>query len=186
MHLYTIVEDLSNEIRLSQTQLSQDEPPAAEESFVDLLQLLVDPSDDIQTVENFFDFSFLIKEKKVTVVIDDATQLPQVISIPEGKNEDIPIQTVLSMNMKDIKELRMIMNRIKSEPSLTRKLPGGYMKTYPTLHRDDDLYSAPDVHAQADILQRRQAEGGNSQLQTQTQTQQQTQSMQPPPKRSKK
>jgi hypothetical protein len=27
----------------------------------DLLKLLVDPADNVQTIENFFDFSFLIK-----------------------------------------------------------------------------------------------------------------------------
>lgn len=45
----------------------------------DLLRLLVDPSDPVQTIENFFDYSFLLKQKKVAEDIDTVTGLPRVV-----------------------------------------------------------------------------------------------------------
>ena len=44
-----------------------------------ILELLVDPVDDVQTVENIFDFSFLLKEKRV--VIDISKETGRQISI---------------------------------------------------------------------------------------------------------
>ena len=44
-----------------------------------ILELLVDPEDDVQTVENLFDFSFLLKEKRV--VIDVSNETGKQISI---------------------------------------------------------------------------------------------------------
>jgi hypothetical protein len=46
----------------------------------ELLKLLVDPHDAVQTVENFFDFSFMVKEKRVLMKVDKESKLPIAVS----------------------------------------------------------------------------------------------------------
>ena len=43
---------------------------------LELMSLVVNPDSFCETVENMFDLSFLVKDNKATVGIDDATGLP--------------------------------------------------------------------------------------------------------------
>lgn len=43
---------------------------------LDLMSLVVNPDSFCETVENMFDLSFLVKDSKATIAIDDATGLP--------------------------------------------------------------------------------------------------------------
>ena len=113
-----------------------------------MLDLLVDIDDPVQTVENFFDFSFLVKNKQVIVSDDKVSnsgkkelqltmeQNPNTIS-----NEDKK-QMVLRIDMKDLLKIQEITQKGKNS-----------VKT--ELHRDDELYQAANAHEQADLLQRR-------------------------------
>eukprot|EP00596_Hydrurales_sp_CCMP1899_P003858 CAMPEP_0119053118 /NCGR_PEP_ID=MMETSP1177-20130426/74208_1 /TAXON_ID=2985 /ORGANISM="Ochromonas sp, Strain CCMP1899" /LENGTH=453 /DNA_ID=CAMNT_0007032949 /DNA_START=102 /DNA_END=1463 /DNA_ORIENTATION=- len=130
----------------------------------DLLYNLLDPLDAVQTVENLFDFAFLIKEKQVAQKIDE-NGMPISLLLPgELQNADRK-QMVLTMNMKDLKKLSKLVARKSSADDLSSTCP---------LHRNDLLYSAKNAHEQADILQqkadgkkrgggkKRKSEGGNS------------------------
>lgn len=80
-NLLTKVRDLTyrrNSNKRKRSQEDDDEASGDEVGF-DLLELLVDPVDDVQTIENFFDFSFLIKEKAVIQALDK-NDLPIAIS----------------------------------------------------------------------------------------------------------
>lgn len=113
-----------------------------------MLDLLVDIDDPVQTVENFFDFSFLVKNKQVIVSDDKASnsskkelQLTMEQHPDKIANEDKK-QMVLRIDMKDLLKIQ----------DITQKVKNG-VKT--ELHRDDELYRAANAHEQADLLQKR-------------------------------
>jgi len=114
------------------TKRSKDKP-------VDLLQLLIDPRDPVQTIENFFDYSFLLKQKKVEEDIDSVTGLPSVVLVNDAttleEGECRNNQMVLSINMADLARLSEAMGH---EDGL--------------LHRNDALYTANSVREQLSIL----------------------------------
>lgn len=60
-NLITIVRALTDEINDQRNTESSPSNLSDNDVGFDLLKLLVDPVDDVQTIENFFDFSFLIK-----------------------------------------------------------------------------------------------------------------------------
>jgi hypothetical protein len=104
----------------------------------DLLYNLLDPLDAVQTVENLFDFAFLIKEKQVAQRIDE-NGMPKSLLLPgELQNTDRK-QMVLTMNMKDLKKLSKLVAR--------QSLADGISSTCP-LHRNDLLYAAKNAHEQ--------------------------------------
>lgn len=102
------------------------------------IESLVDPIDPVQTVENLFDFSFLIKEKKVLVSVNDENVPYATYARQETKAGSK--QMVLTLKMKDLKQLCA---QLQSDG------------TQCELHRNDDLYAARNAHEQADILDRR-------------------------------
>lgn len=113
-----------------------------EDGHIDLLKMLVDEKNHVQTVENFFDFAFLIKDKKVQVHEDSESKQPRVrhfennrtISTGEAR------QVVLSLNMKDVKRLAAALSK---------------QGNVCPLHRNDDLYDAANAARQSEILQER-------------------------------
>lgn len=111
----------------------------------DLLQLLINPQDNVQTIENFFDFSFLIKDKRVMESLDENgipyayKTNPHALTKSEDTNRK---QMILSLNMKDLTEIAQLLQ----DEGKAHKL-----------HRDDELYSAIDAHEQADIVAARVA-----------------------------
>jgi hypothetical protein len=104
----------------------------------DLLYNLLDPADAVQTVENFFDFAFLIKEKKVTQKIDE-NGMPISLLIADGLQNADRKQMVLSMGMKDLKKLSKLVAGKSVADGLNSACP---------LHRNDLLYAAKNAHEQ--------------------------------------
>ena len=111
----------------------------------DLLQLLINPKDNVQTIENFFDFSFLIKDKRVMESLNDQglpiayKTNPHALNKSEDGNRR---QLILSLNMKDLLDIAEILQ----DEGKAHKL-----------HRDDILYAARNAHEQADIVAARMA-----------------------------
>eukprot|EP00595_Chromulina_sp_UTEXLB2642_P002183 CAMPEP_0196767474 /NCGR_PEP_ID=MMETSP1095-20130614/41544_1 /TAXON_ID=96789 ORGANISM="Chromulina nebulosa, Strain UTEXLB2642" /NCGR_SAMPLE_ID=MMETSP1095 /ASSEMBLY_ACC=CAM_ASM_000446 /LENGTH=117 /DNA_ID=CAMNT_0042135829 /DNA_START=1 /DNA_END=350 /DNA_ORIENTATION=+ len=66
LKLKQIVTNMTNTFN---TQVESGERP--KEGGIDLVRLLIDPHDPVQTIENVFDFSFLIKEKEVLMTSQD-------------------------------------------------------------------------------------------------------------------
>lgn len=100
------------------SQLSQGGPP-----HMDLLSLLVDPKDHVQTVENFFDYAFLIKTKASEFVKPDEgqgyapgvhTQGPENFAGRENR------QLVLSLSMRDVKAMAACLEKQGRECPLHR------------------------------------------------------------------
>ncbi len=133
-----------------------------------LISFLVDPHDQVQTVENFFDYAFLIKEQSTSQKIDKATGLPvikpahrEMLAEKESK------QLVLSMNMQELKELAAIMqeheeagiNSNGGSGLINNSSSNGSRSNSPkkrkvlSLHRDDALYKTSDVHQQTALIQ---------------------------------
>jgi hypothetical protein len=104
----------------------------------DLLYNLLDPADAVQTVENLFDFAFLIKEKKVTQKIDE-NGMPISLLIPDGLHNADRKQMVLTMGMKDLKKLSKLVASKSVADGLNSACP---------LHRNDLLYAAKNAHEQ--------------------------------------
>ena len=102
------------------------------------IESLIDPVDPVQTVENLFDFSFLVKEKKVLVSVNDDNVPYATFARQETKAGSK--QMVLTLKMKDLKKLNA---QLKSDGVQCE------------LHRIDDLYAARNAHEQADILDKR-------------------------------
>jgi len=61
--LFNVMSDLSQQIEsgLSQQSQQSQEQEQQQDCAIDFLRVLVDLTDDVQTVENLFDFAFLIK-----------------------------------------------------------------------------------------------------------------------------
>jgi hypothetical protein len=116
-----------------------EQPPAnATCKPFDLLYNLLDPVDAVQTVENFFDFAFLIKEKQVAQKLDE-NGMPISLLIPDGLQHENRKQMVLTMNMKDLKKLSKLV--------ASKSVADGLNSTCP-LHRNDLLYAAKNAHEQ--------------------------------------
>lgn len=106
---------------------------------VDLLTTLVDRKDPVQTIENFFDFSFLIKDKRAMARINKEG-LPETILIDDDAvGEKSRRQMVLSLSIADLRALSKLLPDDADTP----------------LHRDDPLYAAKNAREQADILAKR-------------------------------
>ena len=76
-----------------------------------LIQTLVDPFDPVQTIENFFDFAFLVKDCRIV-----QRQRDGVVDVKTVNPEDFtPVwqadrkQMILSMNMPDVKLIAALM-----------------------------------------------------------------------------
>lgn len=75
---------------------------------LDLLSTIVDPQDCVQTVENFFDFAFLVKDKRIVQKYDNKKNTTQILVVDPAQMEDdggfqSRKQMVLSLNMSDLK-----------------------------------------------------------------------------------
>ena len=142
---------------------------------IDLVSFLVDPEDQVQTIENFFDYAFLIKEKATMEAIDKITGIPTINPAAKEKLEEKESkQLVLSLNMKELQQLAQLVRdgefvdededenenenenednasspvrRNNSSSSSSKK-----RKVWSQLHREDQLYSTANVHAQAELL----------------------------------
>jgi hypothetical protein len=97
------------------------------DALVNLVDILVDPSDPVQTIENFFDFGFLIKEKKVVMDLTADGNPTGVFSDPDKLGEKPSRQVVLTLNMGDLTDIRE--HRLMDARRCI-------------LHRDDPLYAA--------------------------------------------
>lgn len=134
--LITLTKDKS--YKSSNSDTSGSSSSGNKEKF-NLFELLVDPDDMVQTVENFFDFSYLVKEKRILFDRDRDTGIPMAIANEPDQQASTKNQMVLTMNMKDMK----VLHKLLKDKSSTATHP---------LHRDDVLYSASDVHEQANYL----------------------------------
>ncbi|RYG67131.1 hypothetical protein EON64_08150, partial [archaeon] len=108
--------------------------------YFDVLQLLVDPVSPLQSVENLFDFAFLLKEKRVVVAQDRGAEEGGVHGVAvdptqlEGREKQ---QRVLAVPMKDLRLLAQLLH--------------GVRVTHP-LHREDALYEETDPLKQSRLL----------------------------------
>lgn len=111
-------------------------------SHINMFKFLVDERDHVQTIENFFDFAFLVKNKVTEFVEDSTDKQPKLKhQTPEemaSENRDSQ-QLVISLNMKDVKRLAQL---LKKDGNVC------------PLHRHDELYEANNAAEQADILAR--------------------------------
>mmetsp|Transcript_30588 Transcript_30588/g.98584 ORF Transcript_30588/g.98584 Transcript_30588/m.98584 type:complete len:305 (-) Transcript_30588:365-1279(-) len=81
------------------------ETMSSKEGDFDLMRLLVSPGKFSETVENFFDLSFLVKDGKAKIDVDPATGLPRA-ALSEPPDEQVPkAQTVVVLNANDNKKL---------------------------------------------------------------------------------
>ena len=77
----------------------------AETAGLDLMSLLVNPDSFCETAENFFDLSFLVKDARATVGVDDSTGLP-VCRLAEAPDGAVPkTQNVVVLSMADCKAI---------------------------------------------------------------------------------
>ncbi len=127
-----------------------------------VMDILVDPTDQVQTVENFFDFAFLIKDGQVATQYDKSDKNPKAVSaILEKLQNSSRRQHVLTLNMKELHEVaeylktddaRSFSQLLDASPDA----PEGDDELNP-LHRSDALYSARSAAEQSDILDSMQA-----------------------------
>lgn len=140
--------------KLMQTLSMKCSTSSSSSNSTSMLDLLVDDEDPVQTIENLFDFSFMVKNKQVIVSDEkipnsNKNQLRlKMEPHPESITNDDKKQMVMRFDMKDLLELQEI-KRKKSEKSGAKK------RELTELHRDDELYLAANAHEQADLLQRR-------------------------------
>ena len=72
---------------------------------LDMMSLMVNPNSFCESVENLFDLSFLVKDSKATIQIDEATGLP-TCRLAEPPDERVPkTQNVVVLSMKDCKDI---------------------------------------------------------------------------------
>ena len=72
---------------------------------LDLMSLVVNPNSFCETVENLFDLSFLVKDSKATIQIDEDTGLP-TCRLTEPPEEAVPkTQNVVVLSMQDCKDI---------------------------------------------------------------------------------
>ena len=88
---------------------------------VDLIELLVDTQDKVQTVENFFDFAFLLQKKISAQSCEDAEYgLPRALAASELEAEKQ--QLVVSLGMKDLTELNELIDEIQELEGRLKKV----------------------------------------------------------------
>jgi len=111
----------------------------------DLLKLLIDPVDSVQSVENLFDFSFLMKEKMVVVESGGGSAPLAVSTQPTVLDTKEKKQMVLSINMKDLEELATLLyGNVDNDVEIVHPL-----------HRTDDVYKSNDAREQSEILEKK-------------------------------
>ena len=70
-----------------------------------MMSLLVNPDSFCETAENFFDLSFLVKDARATVGVDENTGLP-VCRLAEAPDGAVPkTQNVVVLSMADCKAI---------------------------------------------------------------------------------
>ena len=132
-------------------------------SHLQLVPFLVDTDDQVQTVENFFDYAFLIKEKATKQKLDKSTGLPVIQTAErEQLEEKESRQLVLSLNMRELKELAKLVKEeegLESDDEESNDNGNGKSSSSSskkrrrvTLHRDHVLYQTDSVHDQADLI----------------------------------
>jgi hypothetical protein len=110
---------------------------------IDLIDLLVDPSDSVQTIENFFDYSFLLKDKKVAEGIVEGDDLPKVvIADPNTLDAADKKQMILAINMADLGHLMSEMRKHHSDNA----------EVHP-FHRSSELYQCHTIPDQIKCLE---------------------------------
>ncbi len=72
---------------------------------LDLMSLVVNPDSFCETVENMFDLSFLVKDSKATIAIDDATGLPTCRLTEPPEEAVAKTQNVVVLSMQDCKDI---------------------------------------------------------------------------------
>ena len=135
-----------------------------------MLDLLVDTSEiggKVQTIENFFDYSFLVKEKKVVMgIISEEDPTPIAMFTNKLHEEHQNHQHVLTVGMKDLHEAQKLLTEIKQLEAALELSKSGKSSSSSSarstteaiqcvLHRDDELYSTLSARDQADILSTR-------------------------------
>ena len=98
-----------NDVMAAKMRSSSIEPKPADEEAetagLDLMSLLVNPDSFCETAENFFDLSFLVKDARATVGVDDTTGLP-VCRLAEAPDGAVPkTQNVVVLSMADCKAI---------------------------------------------------------------------------------
>tara|TARA_B110000090_G_scaffold205781_1_gene254058 strand:+ start:381 stop:1178 length:798 start_codon:yes stop_codon:yes gene_type:complete len=195
----------------SQSQTQKDNAVNAE---FPLLNVLFDPEDPVQTIENFFDFAFLIKENSVVQRFDKKTKRPRCVAANKNSLEKMPRkQLVLSLNMGELEQLAELLEPEGgglggSELSSSNKNSSSTPTPTPTptpssssssgsssqknkqkfhcaLHRNDPLYAATTAAEQSDILDK-QAEVEKAKQAAKRKRRSQTQTQSSPDKTKKK
>eukprot|EP01032_Pedospumella_encystans_P009502 gene9502-11178_t len=141
-----------------------------EKEEFDLLKTLVDPINPVQSVENFFDYSYLHKEKRVVHKFDEASgSLKACIAEPEELEKRQKKQMVLSFNMLDMKHMAKVLypemyeSSASDDAASSSRSSGTSQGTRSSqvshpLHREDPLYDAHDAQEQVRILAERTAQ----------------------------
>ena len=139
-----------------------------------ILDVLFDQRDVVQTMENMFDFAFLIKEGDAITQYDSETRIPYAISADKLNTEVVARkQHVLTLSVKEMHEIIDYMNEEKagSISDLFKEHSNGSgsgsesdndeegkandsSATFESnpLHRSDKLYDANSVQQQIQIL----------------------------------
>ena len=124
-----------------------------------LLSVLVNRDDNVQTVENLFDFAFAIKDKRVMMSYQDdpnfAAKMPSAIHQELGTKaiaENVrKRQMVLSVNMGELNELRRLLQEADKK-GLSQEAADKAR----TLHRADSMYDRHlTAHQQANLIDER-------------------------------
>ncbi|CAE7473559.1 unnamed protein product [Symbiodinium microadriaticum] len=139
---------------------------------IDMMDLLVDRQSVVQTIENFFDFAFLIKDKRAVEQVDRADGLPYVLASDPGRlNEQMGNerrQMVLSMSIPDVRAISELLQEIDAldghATSSARGVPrrrassGGLSADafVCPLHREGRIYDAETVEEQTGLFAEKQ------------------------------
>lgn len=120
----------------------------------DVLKLLVDPSSPLQSVENLFDFAFLLKEKRVYVEQGPAEDAQEggvrgLAVDPKQLEKCEKQQRVLALPMKDLRLLAQLLHGEGTDDAHAHPL-----------HRTDALYDETDPLKQTRLLGPKRKEGG--------------------------
>ena len=136
----------------------------------------VDPVDSVQTIENFFDFAFLIKDKKVRVTSTDRNQhTPHIELLKEDVETANTLtkdkkQQVLTLSISDVKRISQLLTRLNGGDGSNSHNNSSYTPSSPVsskspastaaphtgvnpLHRSDVLYTCSNAHEQSTLLE---------------------------------
>ncbi len=157
-----------------------------------IMDVLYDRSDIVQTMENFFDFAFLIKDGAVVTSYDKNNSIPSSIYADKDKLPAQRKQHVLTLSVKEMREITKYMEESNTlelsdllDPS--RSSSGKNSSDSNPLHRKDKLYDARTALEQTQVLDEessrrfkrkaqasktaKSAKVSNSQMASQSQTQ---------------